>query len=65
MKYEGKVYAKINGRYIECTQNITDLEKQIEYLKNKIYEFENIKCMYCESDIKKNEAIILCNECAK
>ena len=35
MIYKGKVYAKINGRYLECTETIEDLEKQIEYLKNK------------------------------
>lgn len=36
MEYKGKVYAKINGRYLECTQSVSDLEKQIEYLKSSL-----------------------------
>ena len=33
MKYEGRVYARINNRYIECTQSIEDLEERIEDLE--------------------------------
>jgi hypothetical protein len=29
MKYEGKVYAKINGKYIECSETIADLENPV------------------------------------
>ena len=29
MEYKGKVYAKINGKYIECTETIADLENPI------------------------------------
>jgi hypothetical protein len=35
MEYRGKVYAKINGKYIECTETVNDLEQQIKELKNK------------------------------
>lgn len=38
MKYKGKVYAKINGRYIECTQTIEQLENRIKELKAKSEE---------------------------
>ena len=30
MEYKGKVYAKINGKYIECTETIAELEAKIE-----------------------------------
>lgn len=30
MEYKGKVYAKISGKYIECTETINDLEAKIE-----------------------------------
>ena len=33
MKYEGKVYGKVAGRYIELTQTIEDLENEIAVLK--------------------------------
>lgn len=36
MKYEGKVYGKVAGRYIECTQTVEDLENEIEDLKTAL-----------------------------
>ena len=36
MEYKGKLYAKINGKYVECTESVQDLENQIEELKNQI-----------------------------
>lgn len=33
MEYKGKVYAKINGKYIECTQTIQELEDRISKLE--------------------------------
>jgi hypothetical protein len=29
MEYKGKVYAKINGKYIECTETIEEIENPI------------------------------------
>lgn len=36
MEYKGKVYAKIGGKYIECTQTIEDLENEIKEYKERI-----------------------------
>jgi len=36
MEYKGKVYAKINGKYIECTETINNLENNINLLKERI-----------------------------
>lgn len=36
MKYKGKVYAKINGKYIECTQTVEELETEIQRLKDNL-----------------------------
>ena len=36
MKYKGKVYAKINGKYIECTQTVADLENKIKELESQL-----------------------------
>ena len=35
MEYKGKVYAKINGKYIECTETINDLELKVKELNSK------------------------------
>ena len=35
MKYTGKVYAKINGKYIECTQTVENLEEKIKELSSE------------------------------
>ena len=36
MKFVGKVYAKMNGRYIDCTETIEDLESKIERLEAEV-----------------------------
>ena len=36
MKYNGKIYGKIAGRYIVMTQTVEELENEIESLKNKL-----------------------------
>jgi cell fate (sporulation/competence/biofilm development) regulator YmcA (YheA/YmcA/DUF963 family) len=36
MNYKGKLYAKINGKYIECTQTVQELENEIEQLKKQV-----------------------------
>ena len=36
MEYKGKVYAKINGRYIECTETVEGLEAKIKKLSEHI-----------------------------
>lgn len=36
MEYKGKVYAKINGRYIECPETIQDLEDKIKRLEGDV-----------------------------
>ena len=60
MKYEGKLYAKLNGRYIELTQTVEDLENEIAELKSKA----DIKsCMYCEKKIPYSEGLFICFDC--
>ena len=36
MQFKGKVYAKMNGRYLECTETIEDLEKKISDLEANV-----------------------------
>lgn len=36
MDYKGKVYAKINGKYIECTETIQQLEDKISKLEEAL-----------------------------
>lgn len=36
MRYKGNVYGKINGRYIQLTETIEDLENKIEKLEAKV-----------------------------
>ena len=38
MRYEGKIYGKINGRYIELTESVMDLEKQRDELQSRLTE---------------------------
>jgi hypothetical protein len=35
MKYEGKLYAKIAGIYIECTESVKDLEDRLKAQEEK------------------------------
>ena len=45
MEYNGKLYAKIAGKYIDCTQTINDLENEIKFLKRILFsEQEMIDC---------------------
>lgn len=45
MEYTGKLYAKINGKYIECTESVKDLEDQIASLKEQVMpDEEYIAC---------------------
>jgi len=49
MEYKGMVYAKINGKYIECTETIEDLEKPIlkkDIKGNPIREGDKFKFKY-------------------
>jgi len=36
MEYIGAVYARINGKYIECTETIEDLENKIKSLEGDV-----------------------------
>ena len=36
MKYEDKLYGKLRGKYIQCTQQVSDLENEIVSLKNQL-----------------------------
>jgi hypothetical protein len=36
MEYKGKVYAKINGKYIECTETVQQLEDKISKLESAL-----------------------------
>jgi len=36
MEYKGKVYAKIGGKYIACTETVADLENRIKELESQL-----------------------------
>lgn len=38
MEYKGKLYAKVNGKYIECTETVQQLESRIKELENNTTE---------------------------
>jgi hypothetical protein len=61
MEYVGPVYAKIRGKYIECTESVKDLEDKIESLENKLMqEQEYIACSaiwYKELELKKPDVL--------
>ena len=40
MEYKGKLYAKINGKYIECTESVEQLENRIKELENQKRKLE-------------------------
>ena len=42
MEYKGKVYAKINGKYIECTETVQQLEDKISKLESALENQEII-----------------------
>ena len=35
MEYKGKLYAKVGGKYIECTETVEQLESRIKELENE------------------------------
>ena len=41
MEYKGRLYAKINGKYIECTETVQDLEDKIKYLESRVNKLNN------------------------
>lgn len=41
MEYKGKVYAKINGKYIECTETVQQLEDKISKLESALDKIAN------------------------
>jgi aspartate carbamoyltransferase regulatory subunit len=41
-------------------EKIIELEQQIAELKEK-----SNRCMYCEKELKQDEAIVLCKECTE
>ena len=44
MEYKGKLYAKIGGRYIECTESVEDLENKIKILEQEVKQLQvNLK----------------------
>lgn len=42
MKYVGKVYAKINGKYIECTETTEALENNIKNLQEELEKYKDL-----------------------
>jgi len=48
MQYKGKVYAKVGGRYLECSETIEDFEKNIEFLKNKVEKLNLANVSTCK-----------------
>ena len=42
MEYKGKLYAKVGGKYIECTETVEQLESRIKELEQTI---ENMKAI--------------------
>ena len=47
MNYKGKLYAKINGKYIECTQTVQDLENEIKSLKKQVSLMPRLLAILC------------------
>ena len=43
MKYEGKLYGKINGKYVEMTETVNDLEAKIERLQGELEQTEEYR----------------------
>ena len=41
MEYKGKVYAKINGKYIECTETVQQSEDKISKLESALDKIAN------------------------
>lgn len=41
MEYKGKVYAKINGKYIECTETVQQLKDKISKLQCALDKIAN------------------------
>ena len=62
MKYEGKVYGKVAGRYIELTQTVEDLENEIKELKSKL---KYKQCMYCEKTVEYSSGVFTCKDCSQ
>ena len=56
MEYKGRLYAKINGKYIECTETVQDLE--IKILKLEVDLDKASKCQCCEKGVAS-----VCNSC--
>ena len=50
MEYKGKVYAKINGKYIECTETVQQLEDKISKLESALDKISNGTQPYNERD---------------
>ena len=50
MEYKGKVYAKINGKYVECTESVQDLEDRITELNR-----ERIRLQIEIAELKNND----------
>lgn len=42
MEYKGKVYAKINGKYLCCTESVNDLESAIKSGEKKILKLNEL-----------------------
>ncbi len=60
------VYTKIkmNRDYYSRAKIIEMIMERVETLVNKTNDIHNVsKCMHCESEIKKNEGILLCANC--
>lgn len=49
MNYKGKLYAKINGKYIECTQTVQDLENEIKSLKKQVSLMPRLLAFYADN----------------
>ena len=60
MEYKGKVYAKINGKYIECTETVQQLEDKISKLESAL---ENQEIINEEKDNDVLADIIRCPKC--
>jgi len=59
MEYKGKVYGKINGKYIELTQTVEQFETSIKADLLDSYNDFLLKNGYCDTDIISEEPTAL------
>lgn len=57
MEYQGKLYAKIGGKYIECTETVSDLEDNIKDLELRLERIKRLKLNWIDANKEQPERI--------